>query len=612
MAWISPLFPDYLLRNSGYAEGNRRTMKKILISLFLMVTLLIRPALAQQSGAELVWVQIEAHPSLRVAQERAQLYSGALDDVNGFSLGGNWYGIVLGPYSREDAQRVLQVYQSERRIPQDSFLAFSSNFGQQFWPLGANALNTGAVTAPVTPEAPASQATAATGTTLAPLPTEPDETPAEARQSERLLSEQERKDLQIALAAGGYYTSGIDGAFGPGTRASMRAWQEDNGFEGSGILTTLQRRVLMDQYNAPLISVGMARHTDLAAGIEIQIPAGEVRFARYEAPFAQFDSSGDLGARLLLISQPGTQATLFGLYDIMQTLEIVPLEGPRERRADSFTLEGRNSRIVSYTEARLDNGQIKGFTLIWPAGDEARRTRVLAEMKASFTRLEGVLDPGAGGSAEQNIDLISGLEVRKPRLSRSGFFVDGTGFVVTTLDAVQNCTRITVDSDYRMSVAASDSRLGVAVLRPAAPLAPLAFARLRADVPRLQSDIAVAGYSYGGALGAPTLTFGTLADIKGLNGEAELQRLTLNALPGDVGGPVIDISGGVVGMLLPQPEDGRQLPQNVSLALDATALSTLLQQAGVNAEESTERGAIPPAEMNRIANGMTVLVSCWD
>ncbi|MEX0338479.1 MAG: trypsin-like peptidase domain-containing protein [Arenibacterium sp.] len=589
-------------------------MKKIFVALFLVLSFIVRPALAQQSGQDVVWVQIEAHPSLRVAQERAQLYAGALEDVNGFSLGGNWFGIVLGPYTRADAQRVLQVYTTERRIPQDAFIAFSRNFGQQFWPLGANVLNTGAtVAAPVTTPAPQPAApTPTTDNSITLQPAAPDETRAEARASERLLSSDERKGLQIALQAAGFYNSGIDGAFGPGTRGSMRAWQEANGYDATGILTTLQRRVLMDQYNAPLISVGMASYTDTRAGIEMQIPAGEVRFARYEAPFAQFESSGDLGAQLLLISQPGTQATLFGLYDIMQTLEIVPLEGPRERGSDRFTLEGRNSQIVSYTEARLEGGQIKGFTLIWPVGDEARRARVLAEMKATFTRLDGVLDPGAGGDAEQRIDLVSGLEVRKPTLSRSGFFIDASGAVVTTADAVRNCTRITADADHRMQVAASDASLGVALLKPENALAPMAFARLRADAPRLQSDIAVAGYSYGGALGAPTLTFGTLADIKGLNGEAELQRLALNALPGDAGGPVIDISGGVVGILLPAPEDGRQLPQNVSIAADATALGALLESAGVAAEASTERGAIPPAEMNRLANGMTVLISCWD
>jgi len=595
-------------------------MKKLIVWVTIALAMTVTVVRAQ-SGDEVVWVQIEAHPSLRVAQDRASVYAGALPDVNGFSLGGSWYGIVLGPYTRPDAERVLQVYKAARQIPQDSFIAYTRNFGQQYWPVGANVLNTGAVEAPaqagLTPTPPADPQTE-TGTTTvtevvnAPEPQPADETPAEARRGERDLTAQQRMDIQVALQASGFYNSTIDGAFGQGTRNSMSDWQAANGYEITGVLTTLQRKVLMDQYNAPLISVGMSLHTDIDAGIQMQIPAGVVKFSHYEPPFAHYDATDDLGARLLLISQPGDRATLYGLYDIMQTLEIVPLNGPREKRGDSFTLEGRGHGIVSYTEARLEGGEIKGFTLIWPTGDEARRARVLAEMKASFTRIDGVLDPAAGGDAEQNIDLVAGLEVRKPKLSRSGFYIDRKGSIVTTIDAVQGCTRVTVDQDYPAEVAATDERLGVAVLRPLQPLSPISVARFRDDAPRLQSDVAVAGYSYGGQLGAPTLTFGTLADIKGLGGETELQRLALNALPGDVGGPVIDVSGGVVGMLLPPPSGDRQLPENVSLAADATAIAAVLASAGVTAENSTERGSISPVELNRIANGMTVLVNCWD
>lgn len=598
-------------------------MKSLIVSAVLILMVVMRPAVAQQAGQDVVWVQIEAHPSLRVAQDRARLYSGNLDDVNGFALGGNWYGIVLGPYTREDADRVLQVYRAERQVPQDSFIAYTRNFGRQFWPVGADVLNADAVTSPLDnaapqpqaqetaqPDAPAEQTETVVAEPALPEIKPADETPSEARQSESYLTAQERMDLQVALQSQGFYDSAIDGAFGRGTRASMETWQIANNYEATGILTTMQRKVLMDQYNAPLISVGMRSHADIQAGIRMDMPLGTVEFSRYEPPFAHYD--GDQGIRVLLISQPGDQATLYGLYDIMQTLEIVPLQGPRERGRDEFTLEGRGREIVSYTQASLHDGQIKGFTLIWPVGDEERRQRVLGAMKASFERTDGVLDPAAGGDAEQSIDLVSGLQVRQPRVSRSGFYVDPKGTLVTTVEAVQNCSRITVDQDYQAEVVATDDALGVAVLRPSAPLAPISVAHLRDDAPRLQSDVAVAGYSYGGVLGAPTLTFGTLADIKGLGGEAELTRLALNALPGDAGGPVIDISGGVLGMLLPPPAGGRQLPENVSLAADATALRSVLSTAGLTPQESTERGQITPDEMNRIADGMTVLVSCWD
>ena len=154
--------------------------------------------------------------------------------------------------------------------------------------------------------------------------------------------------------------------------------------------------------------------------------------------------------------------------------------------------------------------------------------------------------------------------------------------------------------------------LGVAVLRPDQVLAPMAVARLRPDSPRLQTEIAVAGYSYGGVLGAPTLTFGKLADLKGLRGETELARLDLAPLEGDAGGPVLDMAGGVLGMLLSPPSTGQRLPSGVSFAADAQALQNVLDLADLRAGQSNGSTALPPDDLTRSATGMTVLVSCWD
>ena len=582
-------------------------MKSLIASILIAVVFIAKAATAQQSNPEVVWIQIEAHASLNLAQQRAQSYAAALPDVNGFSLGGSWYGVMLGPYLRADADEILRVYRAEREIPVDSYISYSGTLGQQFWPVGVDILGRQtAVTAPV-PQT----------STLPTVFTQPtlqlaDETPSEARRSERQLSAAGRKELQIALKWAGFYSAAIDGAYGPGTRRSMADWQLSNGYEDSGILTTLQRQALLDQYNEPLISVGLRSSTDVQAGIDMMIPGGEVSFARYEPPFAHYNATGNSGIQLLLISQPGNQTTLFGLYDILQTLEIVPLEGPRERKKDRFTLEGRDNSIVSYSEAQLKDGHIKGFMLIWPTSDEERRTRVLAAMRESFTRIDGVLDPAAGADAEQSIDLVSGLEVRKPRISRSGFFVDTKGSVVTMTDAVRNCTRITLDHDYEAELITADDNLGVAILRPVHALAPVTVGQFSQNVPRLNSDIAVAGYSFEGVLSAPTVTYGTLADVTGLRGETTLRRLALAPLAGDAGGPVFDAGGGIMGMLLPRSENGQQLPDGVSFAADSNAIRDVLRAAGVVSETHSGGASMAPEDLIRLATGMTVLVSCWD
>ncbi len=578
-----------------------------LFAIFFAVSL---PASAQQSDDDIVWIQIEAQPNLNLATRSAREYAAELEDVNGFSLGAGWYGIALGPYRRADAEIVLRTYRRDRVIPRDSYLELSDRFRQQFWPVGANVLNLGVVDAPVTTQLPAQGVEETTEVVVAPEPA--DETVQEARRSEQLLDAQERRDLQIALKWAGFYTAAIDGAFGQGTRRSMGAWQEANAFEATGVLTTLQRAALFRQYNAVLDDLDLRMVRNDTAGIEMMMPTAEVAFDRFEPPFVQYNSTGATGARVLMISQAGDQDTLFGLYEIMQTLEIVPLDGPRERLNSSFSLVGQNARIVSETQVSLQNGEIKGFTLIWPAGDEERRTRLLAEMEKSFARLPGVLDPAAGVEEEQAIDLVAGLQIRQPKISRSGFFVDASGSVVTASEAVQSCGRLTIEGDTDADVVADDAVKGLALLKPKRPLAPLAVASFAPTDPRLQSEVSVAGYSYEGVLSAATLTFGTLADVRGLQGEVELSRLALKAQAGDAGGPVFDASGAVMGMLLPRPQGGQELPLDVSFALDAAEITKMASAAGLRTASSNAIGSAAPRDLRLAAQGMTVLVSCWE
>lgn len=591
-------------------------MTRILLSFLISLFISTHSAAAQDRTA---WIQLESHPSLAVTQQAIRAYGAQIDNVNGFSLGAGWYAVALGPFATpEQAEDVLAALRGRGLIPRDSYVAASGNFQQQFWPVGANFLDRAAVEANTT-----AQDTQADAVQLAqaetdspqvlPDPEIPYETPYEARQSKAQLTRDERARLQERLKWAGFYQGAIDAAIGPGTRAAMADWQAANGHEPTGIMTTRQRDQLLRQYNAVLEGLDIRTVRDDETGIRMRLPMGLVAFEKYQPPFAHFTATGEVPeARVLLISQPGDHNTLAGLFDIMQTLRIVPQEGEREIRGSNFSLTGRNSRIVSHTEASLENGEIKGFTLVWPAGDEERRTRLLDEMRDSFTRIAGVLDPAAGTREEQRVDLVSGLEIREPKLSRSGFYVDRAGTVVTTIEAVQGCERVTIDEDYDTRVIAVDNDLGIAVLRPTDPLAPIAVAAFQQVPPRLQSDIAVAGYSYGGILGAPTLTFGQLADARGLNGEEELKRLALNAQDGDAGGPVVDSYGAVVGMLLPARQQGRQLPEGVSFAADANALRKVLAEVGVVPAQVTGGERIPPETLSERTSGMTVLVSCWE
>ena len=106
---------------------------------------------------------------------------------------------------------------------------------------------------------------------------------------------------------------------------------------------------------------------------------------------------------------------------------------------------------------------------------------------------------------------------------------------------------------------------------------------------------------------------GKLADIRGLKGEAELRRLAVNAQDGDAGGPVFDMTGSVLGMLLPKTQaNGQRLPDEVSFAISSDAMGAALAENGVTISASQPGGAMAPEDLTTIGTNMTVLVSCWN
>ena len=319
----------------------------------------------------------------------------------------------------------------------------------------------------------------------------------------------------------------------------------------------------------------------------------------------------------MLISEPGTTASLSGLYDVLQSLEIVPAEGERSLGDTSFTITGRNDKIETLAYAEIAGSNVKGYLLSWDVAQSAQMQRVLPMVQSSFRSSgEKAMDPGLVPLSEAvRRGLLEGLEVKKPKLSRSGFFIDSKGSVLTTTEAVDQCGSITLERSIPAKVTFADAASGIAVLTPDMALAPKSVAAFAAAAPAIGAAVAVSGYSYEDRLPAPVLTRGTLEEAQGLNGEAGVARLALQALPGDAGGPVLDASGAVVGMLLPATSGAKELPQGVAFAASAVSLTQLLTNpAGpaltLDAQASAEKAT--PDAINAAARGMTVLVSCWN
>jgi hypothetical protein len=564
-----------------------------LMRVFKIIFGLMLCGFASVAQAQQMWVQIDAQPTLSAAMARAQAYSAMLEQVQGYRLPSGGYAVVLGPMEPEVAVVTLQSLLTQNMIASDSALADGQGFGPQFWPVGAQATNPDAAGAV-------------------------DQTQAAQSAPEVVLNETERREVQTALKWFGFYAGLVDGNIGSGSRAGIANWQTAQGFDPTGVLTADQRAALVDTYQAEQSGFGFETVNDPDAGIEISLPMAMVAFDRATPPFVRFSSKGGSGVTALLISQPGgTKANLAALYDVLQSLDIMPVVGDRALEEASFSMQGRNGQIETLAYAQIVGGAVKGFVLSWDVAKGDQMQRVVEIVQSSFRSTGDVaLDPGLVPLDEAaKRGLLAGLAVKQPKLSRTGFFIDQTGSVLTTIEAVDQCGTITLDQSHGAKVTFTDKASGLAVLTPDALVAPRSVAAFATTAPQVGSAIAVSGYSYGARLPAPVLTQGMIEEATGLNGETGLTRLTLQAMPGDAGGPVMDGTGVVVGMLLPaQTVAGKQLPAGVAFAATSTAIVGILTNpAGPALTLFAPTGAEAPTPnaLNAAVRDMTVLVSCW-
>lgn len=589
-----------------YPKNNGRFMMFRVLSLaFLTLFGGMAPVLAEPAA----WVQVEALPTLRAAQDRAQAYAAVMPDVSGFQIAAGWYAVTLGPYAPAEAAGKLSQFRRQGVIPRDSFITDGSRHQQQFWPIGQ-----ASVLLDTKPAVSAAEPLIAAEPEALSQPEGAVESLQQARAAEAALPRDSLKELQEALAWYGLYAGKIDGSFGRGTRAAIAAWQQNTGYEPTGVFSTAQRESLLADHQTELAAFGFAYMSEPEAGIKMTLPMAMLQFDHYEPPFVHFTEINGSGLRLILISEPGDKATLFGLYDVLQTLEVVPAEGERSRGDRSFSINAASDSVASYAYAELTDGAVKGYLVVWKPQDAARMARILPLMQASFGSTGAkALDPGLAPMDDSaRAGLLSGLEIKEPKLSRSGFYVTAKGDVVTTTEAVAQCGRVTIDTDTEATVLAQDASSGLAILRPKRALAPEIFARLQAGQARAGAQISVAGYSYEGKLPAPVLTLGTLAETVGLNGEAGVARLSAPLLPGDAGGPVLDATGSVIGMVLAGVKTGAKvLPEGVAFAVQTSGIAQALRSAGIAEPVVDVSTLATPDDLSAAGMGMTVLVSCW-
>jgi TPR repeat protein len=199
----------------------------------------------------------------------------------------------------------------------------------------------------------------------------------------------------------------------------------------------------------------------------------------------------------------------------------------------------------------------------------------------------------------------------------TGFFVSSDRHVVTNAHVVSGCSILTTNNGLTLRLLDTDEAADLALLTADAgpPRSPLYLRQGRGV--RLADSVLVAGYPLTGLLSSElNATLGSVSALSGPGNDRRIFQITAPVQPGNSGGPVIDASGNLVGVVvskLDALEVARltgDIPQNVNFAV---SLGALLGFLDANAVDYATRASTAPksnADVAEIARAATVQIEC--
>jgi len=197
----------------------------------------------------------------------------------------------------------------------------------------------------------------------------------------------------------------------------------------------------------------------------------------------------------------------------------------------------------------------------------------------------------------------------------------GTGWAVsksqilTNAHVVAGCSRVSVAGRAAARVQSVDSKSDLALL--AVPsnrfVASLRNGRLR------QGDVVtVVGYPLRGLLASgANVTTGNVSALAGMQNDSRFVQISAPVQPGNSGGPLLDSSGNVVGVVVSKLDAVKfaqltgDIPQNVNFAVSLFTLQGFLEANAVDYQTAPSTKNFSTADVAEIGRRFTVLVECY-
>lgn len=204
-----------------------------------------------------------------------------------------------------------------------------------------------------------------------------------------------------------------------------------------------------------------------------------------------------------------------------------------------------------------------------------------------------------------------------PVASGTGIVVSATGYVLTNHHVINGCVEMRVGDAERIDIAAIDDSADLALLKLRAPRASVATFR-DGNNARPGEDVVVLGYPLYGLLGKDVIvTTGSISALAGFRNDHSQIQISAPTQPGNSGGPVLDGSGHVVGIVVSllaafkTSANTAIIPENVNFAINEATARRFLDAQHVKYQLAVSDQKFAAPDIADRGNGFTLLLECW-
>ena len=215
--------------------------------------------------------------------------------------------------------------------------------------------------------------------------------------------------------------------------------------------------------------------------------------------------------------------------------------------------------------------------------------------------------------------VLAVLPCAKAQVSTGTAFSVAPQLLVTNHHVISGCSTLSVitpEGRRAASVVSAEASIDLALLRVFGMRGAIANLRTPRSV-ALGETISVFGFPLTGTLSSSgNFTGGLVSSLQGLRNAAGEIQITAPVQPGNSGGPVMDASGLVVGVVQSKLDAVRaaaltgDMPQNVNFAVALDVLADFLEMNQVPFRSSPRGASLDTAQVARMAQQFTYRVEC--